>query len=83
MKEKIKNLKISFNSPVVLGFGFLCLVALVLSFISGGRSNEAFFMTYHSSLKSPLTYLRFFTHVLGHVGWAHFIGNMSYILLLG
>ena len=35
------------------------------------------------SLKSPLTYLRFFTHVLGHAGWDHYIGNMAYILLLG
>ena len=24
-----------------------------------------------------------FTHVIGHSGWTHFIGNMSYILLLG
>ena len=78
-----KKLKISFNAPVVLGFACICLVALILSFITGGRSNEALFMTYHSSLKSPLTYLRFFTHVMGHSGWAHFIGNMSYILLLG
>ena len=41
------------------------------------------FMTYHSSLMSPLTYLRLFTHVFGHDGWQHFIGNMAYILLLG
>ena len=40
-------------------------------------------MTYHSSLTNPLTYLRFFTHVLGHSGWRHFIGNASYLLLLG
>lgn len=26
---------------------------------------------------------RLFTHVLGHSGWEHFIGNMAYILLLG
>ena len=32
---------------------------------------------------SPLTYLRLFTHVFGHDGWQHFIGNMAYILLLG
>ena len=25
----------------------------------------------------------FFGHVLGHAGWQHYIGNMSYILLLG
>lgn len=80
MKKKVK---ISFNSPVVLTFACMCLFALLLGFITGGRSTETLFMTYHSSLKSPLTYLRFFTHVLGHSGWAHFIGNMSYILLLG
>jgi GlpG protein len=40
-------------------------------------------MTYHSSLKNPLTYIRFFTHVFGHNGWEHFIGNASYLLLLG
>jgi len=48
-----------------------------------GISNELLFMTYHSSLSSPMTYLRFFTHVFGHADWTHFIGNMSYILLLG
>lgn len=40
-------------------------------------------MTYHSSLANPMTYLRLFTHVLGHNGWSHFIGNSSYLLLLG
>ena len=40
-------------------------------------------MTYHSSLASPLTYVRMFTHVLGHAGWSHYIGNMMYLLLLG
>ena len=40
-------------------------------------------MTYHSSLRDPLTYLRFVTHVFGHAGWEHFLGNMGYVLLLG
>lgn len=30
-----------------------------------------------------MTYLRFFTHILGHDGWGHFIGNATYLLLLG
>ena len=41
------------------------------------------FATYRSSLVNPLTYVRFFGHALGHSGWQHYIGNMSYILLLG
>ena len=28
-------------------------------------------------------YIRLFTHVLGHSGMEHFVGNMTYILLLG
>jgi peptidase, S54 family len=40
-------------------------------------------MTYHSSLLNPLTYIRFITHVFGHAGWEHFIGNATYLLLLG
>ena len=79
----MKKLKITNNSPAVLGFALASLAVLILGFITGGSSNQLLFMTYHSSLKNPLTYVRFFTHVLGHNGWSHFIGNMSYILLLG
>ncbi len=79
----MKKLKITFNSPVVLGFIFISLAVLVLGILTVGKSNELLFMTYHSSLRDPLTYVRFFTHVLGHSGWAHYIGNASYILLLG
>ena len=30
-----------------------------------------------------MTYVRLFTHVLGHAGAAHLVNNMAYILLLG
>ena len=80
MKHKYK---ITYNSPVILSFVAICFLVMILNYITGGASNELLFMTYHSSLFSPMTYLRFFTHVLGHSGWNHFIGNMSYILLLG
>ena len=79
----MKKLKITFNSPVVLGFIFLSLAVLILGTLTMGTSDKLLFMTYHSSLTDPLTYIRFFTHVLGHSGWAHYIGNASYILLLG
>ena len=75
--------KISYNSPVVLTFVLRCLLVLLMSIGTHRRSKTLLFMTYHSSLFSPLTYLRFFTHVLGHSGWEHLIGNASYLLLLG
>ncbi|MBQ7153922.1 MAG: rhomboid family intramembrane serine protease [Clostridia bacterium] len=78
-----KKWVITFNAPVTLTFVFLCFVVTLLGVLSGGGITQKYFMTYHSSLKSPLTYLRFFTHVLGHGGWEHFIANASYLLLLG
>ena len=78
-----KKFKITWNSPVVLSFVAICLIATILNYITKGSSNKFLFMTYHSSLKSPMTYLRFVTHIFGHAGWEHLIGNMSYILLLG
>lgn len=80
---KTNNLKITFNAPVTLGFVFLSFAVLAAGALTGGRSTQMLFMTWHSSLLNPLTWLRFFTHVLGHAGWQHYVGNMSYILLLG
>lgn len=78
-----RKIVIRFNSPVVLWFLAVCLVALILNIVTAGRSNQLIFVTYHSPLTDPLTYVRFFTHVFGHSGWKHFIGNASYLLLLG
>lgn len=75
--------KITFNSPVILGFTVICFVVMIMNYITKGTINQMAFITYQSSLTSPMTYVRLFLHVLGHSGWEHFIGNMSYILLLG
>ncbi len=79
----MKKVKITFNAPVVLSLIFICFIATLSGVITKGASTKLLFMTYHSSLLNPLTYIRFFTHVLGHSGWSHFIGNATYILLLG
>ena len=78
-----KRLKITFNAPVTLGFVIMCFIATLLGVISQERITQSVFMTYHSSLTNPMTYVRFITHIFGHSGWSHFIGNASYLLLLG
>ena len=78
-----KKPRVTFNAPVVLSIVAICFVATLLNYITGGASNKLLFMTYHSALLSPLTWIRAFTHIFGHADWAHFIGNMSYLLLLG
>lgn len=78
-----KRLKLRFNAPVTLSFVLICFVATLLGIASNGEITKTLFMTYHSSFLNPMTYVRFVTHVFGHVGWSHFIGNASYLLLLG
>ena len=68
-------LKISFNSPVILGFTIICFVALMLDKTTAGKTTLMFFSEYHSSLLDPLTYVRFIGHIFGHAGWDHFAGN--------
>lgn len=75
--------KVTFNSPAVLTFVGLCAAVLLLNTVTGGKSNELLFSVYRSSLKSPLAWLRFFGHVLGHADWSHFMNNAMWILILG
>lgn len=74
---------IGLNAPVTLMFAGLCVAATILNQLTGGMANALLFSTYRSSLLDPLMYLRLFTHAIGHVGWDHLVGNMSYVLLLG
>ena len=79
----IPRLRVTFNAPTVLIFVAACTLATILGQLSADRLTILLFATYRSSLLNPLTYLRLFTHVLGHNGWEHLFGNMIYILLLG
>ena len=77
------KLKISFNSPVILGFVILSFIVFVMDVITGGLSTRLFFSVYRSSFINPLTYIRFFGHVLGHANLDHFLGNIMLILVIG
>ncbi len=80
---KNQSLRISFNSPVVLSFTAVCFIALVLNWMTKGYTNNLLFSVYHSSLADPLTYVRFFGHIAGHINWEHFIGNIMLLLVIG
>ena len=75
--------KIQYNAPTTLTFAFAALTALFLGMLTNGLTTRLIFSCYFTSLKDPLLYLRLFTHVLGHADWAHYFGNILYILLLG
>lgn len=75
--------KIQYNSPVVLNFALLSLLALVLGRVTGGWTTAKLFCVYRSPLSDALTYPRFFLHVLGHSGWTHYSGNILLMLVVG
>ena len=75
--------KIQYNSPVILTFAGLSLLALALGWLTGGWTTGKLFCVYRSSPLDPLTYVRLVGHVLGHSGYAHYIGNMLLLLVVG
>lgn len=82
MSGKLK-LKVTFNSPVIIGFTSICLLALVLDFLTNGKTNNLLFSVYKSSMLDPLTYVRFIGHIFGHADISHFMGNIMLILVVG
>ena len=72
-----------YNSFVTLSMFFISLIVLILNYLTKGKTNEYFFSTERASLLNPLTYIRLFTHVLGHADWSHFANNYMKILILG
>ena len=78
-----KRLKITLNSPLVLCFSMACVLATAAGYLTDRQSTILLFSTHASGWGDPLTYLRLFTHVLGHADLNHLIGNLAYILLLG
>ena len=75
--------RIQYNSPVVLNFALLSLLALFLGTLTGGWTTSRLFCVYRSPLTDVLTYPRFFLHVFGHSGWAHYSGNIMLMLVVG
>lgn len=89
-------MKITYNSPFILTYTLICVVitsldTLAFGGVEGqqvGPISKIFFMVYpfgwpEMAFNNPLTYLRLFSHALGHAGWGHLVGNFTFILLLG
>ena len=74
--------RLQYNAPVTLTLFFASLAALVLDVCTNGVSNRLLFSVYRAPITSPLFFVRLFTHVLGHAGWNHFIGNMLLFLVV-
>jgi len=74
---------LNYNAFVTLTMFFISFVTMILNYLTKGKSNKYLFSTEKASLLNPVTYVRFFTHILGHADWSHFSNNYLKILLLG
>lgn len=75
--------KLQYNSPVILSFFLISLLALALGHLTKGWVTGAFFSVYRAPLTDPFTYVRFLGHVLGHANLNHFLSNMLLLLVVG
>ncbi len=83
MSTKRPVLKIQYDSPVILTFALLSLIALIIDQWIDGAANTLLFSVYRSSFTDPFTYPRFFLHVLGHTDIVHYFSNICLLLVLG
>lgn len=74
---------VQYNSPVVLTFAIISLVALLLGNITNHASTLLVFSVYRSSPADPLAYIRIFGHIFGHLHFEHFFSNFMILLLVG
>ena len=79
----IKNIQFDYNSKVIITYLIICIISWILNLITRGKSNKLFFENYRSSPLNPLTYVRLFTHSIGHRDWDHLVNNFLIILLIG
>jgi GlpG protein len=77
------HLEFDYNSPVIISYLFLSLIACFFNFITKGKTNKLFFTSYPSSIWNPLSYIRLFTHAIGHKDFDHLVHNFLFILLIG
>lgn len=77
-------IKITYNAPFVLTYSLICLVVLLISGLTDGKSTIHIFSVHGSdSFTNPLAYPRMVGHAMGHVSFSHLLGNLTIILLIG
>jgi rhomboid protease GluP len=78
------SMRIRYNAPVILTFTLVSAAVLFMDQFLGYRLTRSFFIVYPAfDPGSPISYVRLFTHVIGHRDWVHLMSNFSFILLIG
>ena len=79
-------MRIRYNAPITLSFALLSTAVLLFDTITRAGVTTALFTAlprgYFQPL-NPLAYFRIISHIVGHAGWEHLMGNFAIILLIG
>ena len=77
------NIKITYNSPVILTFAIASVVLFFLNNLLGGALNSVLVLSPHFNSGSITSYISMFTYTLGHANLQHLFGNLSLMLIIG
>jgi GlpG protein len=78
--------KVSIDAPIVLCFSAACLAVHVLTAHGLPDLTKDYFALWPWAYSSPwhfMFYPRLVSHVLGHGGWEHLMGNLTLIIVVG
>ena len=77
-------MRIKYNSPVILTYAILCMGVLVINNGFHMPVIRAYFTAYPGlDFSKPVQIFRLVSHIVGHAGWNHLLGNFTIILLVG
>ncbi len=76
-------MRITYNSPVVLSYSAICLLILFAASIGLDSILNFFTLHGHFDAKDPVNFIQLISHCFGHSDWKHFVGNFTFILLIG
>lgn len=75
-------MRITFNSPVILTFSFLCAIVYLFN-PQSHPANSLFTLLPVWDLDNITWYFRLFSNAIGHASTDHLMSNLAFILLLG
>jgi rhomboid protease GluP len=79
-----RRLRVRYNAPVTLTLALVSAAVLGYDQIFGSALVTSYFTAPpYLGGATALTWVRLFTHVIGHASWAHLVSNFSFILLIG
>ncbi len=76
------KLRISYNAPVVLTFALAAVAVFIITHEDISPNTRLWFVAW-PEFRDERSYIGLVSHILGHAGWTHLLGNFMLILLIG